>query len=159
MLGAVTSRLMVTDCSFVPPALVAEQVRVAPVVSEVIVVGPQSLVFVTVDSASVTVQLTSTSLTYQPLLPSVPLTFGVITGGVVSDGGGGAETVRLMVNALPLLTQSLLLSHNLVLSSHFTVYEYVPGVFGAVKEILDDPATNWPSSQGSGTVVVTSPTE
>jgi hypothetical protein len=40
---------------------------------------------VIVDSLSVTVQLTETSLVYQLLLPSVPLTFGVITGGVVSQ--------------------------------------------------------------------------
>ena len=47
---------------------------------------------VTVDSGSVTVHATVTLLLYQPLLPSVPVTFGVITGGVVSVG---AATVKL----------------------------------------------------------------
>lgn len=84
IVGAVASRLMVTDCEFVPPALVALQMRVRPAVSELMVVDSHPVVEVIVDSGSDTVQLTVTSLTYQPLLPSVPLTLGVITGGVVS---------------------------------------------------------------------------
>jgi hypothetical protein len=71
-IGAVASRLIVTDCELVPPALVAVQVRVVPAVSVLIVVVLQPLVEVIADSGSVTVQLTVTLLTYQPLLPRVP---------------------------------------------------------------------------------------
>ncbi len=46
-----------------------------------------------VDSASVTVHDTCTSLVYQPLLPDVPVTVGVMTGGVVS----ATMTVRVAV--------------------------------------------------------------
>jgi hypothetical protein len=67
--GAVASRLMVTDCELVPPALVALQVKVWPAVSVLTVVGPQPLEDVIDDSGSFTVQLMYTSLTYQPLLP------------------------------------------------------------------------------------------
>ena len=45
---------------------------------------PQPVDVERVDCASVTVQLTLTLLRYHPLLPSVPVTVGVITGGVVS---------------------------------------------------------------------------
>jgi hypothetical protein len=72
--GGVASRLMVTDTELVPPALVAVQVSVTPVVSESIVVDSHPLVEVTLDSGSVTVQLTVTSLTYQPFAPGKPLT-------------------------------------------------------------------------------------
>jgi hypothetical protein len=84
--GAVASRLIDTDWLEVPPALVAEHVSVVPDVSLEIVVEPQPVVEVTVDCASVTLHETVTSLVYQLLLPSVPLTFGVITGGVESVG-------------------------------------------------------------------------
>ena len=36
------------------------------------------------DSESSMVQLTGTSLTYQPVFPSMPLTDGAMTGGVLS---------------------------------------------------------------------------
>ena len=40
--------------------------------------------------------MTVTSLVYQPLFPSVPLTFGVTTGGVESvTGGGSTWSVKL----------------------------------------------------------------
>jgi hypothetical protein len=42
------------------------------------------------DSSSVTVQVTSTSLVYHPLFPSVPIMFGVTIGGVVSISGAGS---------------------------------------------------------------------
>lgn len=94
--GGVPSRYTVTDCEEVPPALVAEQVSVVLVVSEAIVVVSQP-VEVNDDSGSVTLQLTITSLVYQPLLPKVPETVGLITGGVVSEGAqeasGGLPTV------------------------------------------------------------------
>ena len=83
-LGGVASRLMVTLAEFVPPALVTSQVRVVPAVSLSMVVKSQPLVEVMANSLSMTVQLTVTSLVYQPLSPSVPLTLGVITGGVLS---------------------------------------------------------------------------
>jgi hypothetical protein len=82
--GAVASRLIVTETELVPPPLVAEHVKVVPAVSDVTVAGSHPVVLETVDSGSVTVHVTLTSLTYQPLLPSVPLTFGVITGAVPS---------------------------------------------------------------------------
>ena|SRR5689334_16993070 len=84
--GAVASRMIVTSRLLIPPALVALQLMVWPGVSAEIVVGAQAG-DVTADSASETVQLTVTSLVYQPLLPSVPVTLGVITGGVASDDG------------------------------------------------------------------------
>jgi hypothetical protein len=84
LIGAVASRLTVTDCELLPPALVAEQVKMAPAVSLVTELLPHPVCDVIVDWASVTVQLTDTLLVYQPFVPSVPLTVGVITGGVVS---------------------------------------------------------------------------
>jgi hypothetical protein len=83
--GAVASRLIVTDFESEPPVLVAEHVNVAPEVSEVTLLGPQPVCEVTVESGSVTVQVTETLLVYQPLFPSVPVIVGVITGGVVSQ--------------------------------------------------------------------------
>jgi hypothetical protein len=82
--GAVASRLITTCCEDVPPALVAEHVNVIPAVSVVTELAPQPVVDVTVLWASVTLQLTLTSLVYQLLLPSVPETFATITGGVES---------------------------------------------------------------------------
>jgi hypothetical protein len=84
--GSVASRLMVTDSLEVPPALVAVQVSVAPSVSELMVVESHPLELLMADSLSTTVQLTVTLLVYQLLLPSVPLTRGVMAGGVVSVG-------------------------------------------------------------------------
>jgi hypothetical protein len=77
--------LIVTEAEFERPTpLVAEQVRVAPVVSLVRFDAVQPLEEEIPDSASVKDQLTDTSLVYQPLLPEVPLTLGLMTGGVVS---------------------------------------------------------------------------
>jgi hypothetical protein len=87
----------VTDLLSVPPALVAEHVSVVPAVSALIVVEPQPVVDEIADSLSSTVQETVTLLTYHPLLPRVPDTFGVITGAVVSEGGGGGD-VTVMLN-------------------------------------------------------------
>jgi hypothetical protein len=92
-MGAVASRLIVTACCAVPPALAASQVNVTPAVSVVMVAGPQPLVFETVDPSSVTVQVSETSLVYQPLLPTAPVTVGVITGGVAS--GAANDTTIL----------------------------------------------------------------
>ncbi len=89
IVGAVASRLIVTDCELVPPALLAVQIRVTPPVSESIVVSTQPSSIVTSDSGSVTVHSTETLLTYQPLLPSVPLMVYEISGGVVSGTGVG----------------------------------------------------------------------
>jgi hypothetical protein len=88
IVGAVASLFIVTDWELDPPALVAAHVSVVPAVSVLIVVGPQALEDVIEDSASVTIQLTVTSLVYHPLLPRDSATFGVITGAVVSRGGG-----------------------------------------------------------------------
>jgi hypothetical protein len=86
IVGPVVSRLIVMEFEAVPPALVAVQVKVVPAVSEVTVSGAQPDEELMGDSVSVTLQFTRTSLVYQPLLPTVPLTFGVMTGGVVSTG-------------------------------------------------------------------------
>src|SRR5688572_22278128 len=66
-LGAVASRLIVIDWLLVPPALVAEQVKVTLFVSLVMVVVSHPVWEPIIDSASATLQLTVTSLTYQPL--------------------------------------------------------------------------------------------
>ncbi len=80
-----------------PAPFVAEHVNVVPVVSESIVVVLHPVLDVIPDSGSLTLQLTVTSLVYQPLLPSVPFIVGVITGGVVSDCG---FTVRVIFTLL-----------------------------------------------------------
>ena len=101
--GRVASRLIVTDLLLVPPALVAVQVYVAPEVSAVIATVPHPLCAPIDDWASVTAQLTFTLLVYQPLAPSVPLTVGVIAGGVVSLANTGpvtnTATTRLRTDA------------------------------------------------------------
>jgi hypothetical protein len=79
--------------------LVAEQVKVVPVVSEFSVTVPQPVDEEMPDSGSVTVQLTVTTLLYQPLAPTVPLTFGVITGGVVSVGEPAVAGVTIAVKS------------------------------------------------------------
>src|SRR3972149_2611356 len=85
MIGLVLSSLIVTEAEFERPTpSVAEQVRVAPVVSLVRFDAVQPLEEKIPDSASENAQLTDTSLEYQPLLPEVPLTLGLMTGGVVS---------------------------------------------------------------------------
>ena len=86
IVGGVASRLIVTDCELVPPALVAVQVKVVPAVSVLIVVELHPVLDVMLDSGSVTLQVTVTSLVYQPFVPKVPETLGVMTGGVVSVG-------------------------------------------------------------------------
>ena len=84
IVGLVASRLTVTDCEFVPPALVAEQAYVVPDESTDNVVVPHPVDEEIVDSASETDHDTVTLDVYQPLLPTVPDTFGVTRGGVVS---------------------------------------------------------------------------
>jgi hypothetical protein len=88
--GGLASRLIVLETELVPPALVAVQVNVTPVVSVVTVEVTQGA-DVTGDSGSVTVHVTETALVYQSFVPSVPLMFGVMTGGVVSDGVTGPK--------------------------------------------------------------------
>src|SRR5882757_7375574 len=82
IVGAVASRLMVTDSEAVPPSLVAEQVNGVPTagVSELIIVGSQPVFVEIADSASTTPHVTLTSLVYQPFAPRVPVTVGVMTG-------------------------------------------------------------------------------
>ncbi len=81
--GGVASRLNDTVSDDGPPSLEALQVyeKSAPSVDTVTASQPD------VDaalSASVTVQLTVTSLVYQPLLPCVPVIVCAMTGGVES---------------------------------------------------------------------------
>src|SRR5438067_608262 len=85
IVGRVRSIMIVTDPVFDRlTRLVAEQVTAVPLVSAVSVTGSHPLVDATPDCESLTRHVTVTALTYQPLLPSVPLTIGVISGGVVS---------------------------------------------------------------------------
>jgi hypothetical protein len=102
MLGAVASRVMVTDRELVPPALVAEQVNVVPEVSAVTDDGLQPVEDVIADSGSVTDQVKLTLLVYQLLFPKVPVTVGVITGGVESSGVmvNVRDTLSLLLPAL-----------------------------------------------------------
>ena len=83
--GPVLSILIVTEAEPERPALfVAEQVSVVPDVSEVRLEAVQPVEVLMPDSVSVTVQLTVTSLVYQPFDPAVPEMDGVITGAVLS---------------------------------------------------------------------------
>ena len=90
--GPVLSSLIVTEAELGNPApFVAEQVTVWPVVSELSVVLSQPEDDAMPDSGSLTFQLTVTLLVYQPLAPAVPVTEGVMTGGVAS----AAETTNV----------------------------------------------------------------
>jgi hypothetical protein len=82
--GAVLSIFRVTESVELPPALCAVQLEVTEAVSVVKFCVPQPLSITAVDSASVTVHATVTLLLNQPLVPAVPVTVFVITGGVVS---------------------------------------------------------------------------
>jgi hypothetical protein len=83
--GGVLSILMVMGTDVVRPTpFVAEHVSVTPAVSTVRLEGAHPVDVRIPDSGSDTLQLTVTALRYQPLLPSVPVTFGLITGGVTS---------------------------------------------------------------------------
>jgi len=81
--------LIVTDFRLVPPLLVASQVNVLPDVSSVtrVLLHPED--WEIRDSGSVTDQLTSTSLVYQPFVPSVPSTTALIAGEVLSLASTG----------------------------------------------------------------------
>ena len=83
--GDVLSILMFTLTGpVVPPSEVAVQDRLVPAVSAVKLVSTQPESMVTPESGSVTDQTTPTFDVYQLLLPRVPVTTGVIVGGVVS---------------------------------------------------------------------------
>lgn len=86
--------------------------------------GPQPLDDEIEDSLSTTVHETPTLLVYQPLLPSVPLTLGVMTGGVASAG-----TVRVNVTLGPAPVTS---EDSGAETFHFGMNVYVPGAVGAV---------------------------
>jgi hypothetical protein len=73
-------------------------VTVTPAVSEVNVVAPQPLEDAIPDSVSLTFQVIVTRLRYHPLLPTVPETFGVITGGVVSASALANAAAWLGIN-------------------------------------------------------------
>src|SRR5437016_991367 len=81
----VVSTFSVTGTEAVRPTpFIAEHVKVTPAVSAASVIGPQPDEEARPDSGSLTSQVTETVLTYHPLLPSVPTTCGMMTGGVVS---------------------------------------------------------------------------
>src|SRR6478672_12632833 len=67
-----------------PTAFVAEQVSVTPAVSLVRLVGAHPVEDAIPESGSDTLQFAVTALRYQPLLPTVPVICGLITGGVGS---------------------------------------------------------------------------
>jgi hypothetical protein len=106
IVGAVASRLIVTESVEVPPVLVAVHVNVTPVVSLVteFVASQSTDLDVIAESGSLTLNVTVTSLLYQPLSPSVPVMVWVMTGGVASDGGAG---FTCSVNAAGLVFQRL----------------------------------------------------
>jgi hypothetical protein len=99
--GAVLSTLIVLPTVVVPPSLDAEHVKVAPVVSDVIVVASQPLVDRITDSGSTTVQLSVTLVVYQPFVPSVPKMTGVTCGGVGSPGVFGSPTAPDVGSSAP----------------------------------------------------------
>ncbi len=83
--GAVLSILIVTELEFERLRLfVAVQVRVMAAVSTVRFESLQPVEDEIPVSESLTLQLTFTSLIYQPPEPRVPLMFGVMTGPVSS---------------------------------------------------------------------------
>jgi hypothetical protein len=99
--GAVLSALIVLVTVDVPPSLVAEHVKVAPVVSDAIVVASQPLVDRITDSGSTTVQFRVTLVVYQPFVPSVPKMTGVTCGGVGSSAVFGSPTAPGVGSSAP----------------------------------------------------------
>ena len=99
--GAVMSALIVLLTVVEPPSLDAEQVNVAPLVSDVIVVASQPLVDRITDSGSTTVQLSVTLVVYQPFVPRVPKRTGVTCGGVGSPGVLGSPTAPVAGSSPP----------------------------------------------------------
>src|SRR5438105_3405112 len=84
--GAVLSILIVDEAEMdrsMP--LVAVQSTVVPAVSALSVVVRQPHDVATPDSGSATLQVSATSLVYQPLAPRVPEMVAPIVGGVVSS--------------------------------------------------------------------------
>ena len=78
------SRLIVTVSLLLPPALLAVQVKPAAAESVDRTTASQPVVDSMSEFGSSTVHATCTSLVYQSPSPSVPVTTGVITGGVRS---------------------------------------------------------------------------
>jgi hypothetical protein len=98
--GTVESFLIVTDAEAVPPALVAVQVYVTPLVFAVTVTGVVQVLLDMADWVSTILHVRPTVLVYQPFAPRVPVNVGVMVGGVVSPV---AVTLYVMVfvNVLP----------------------------------------------------------
>jgi hypothetical protein len=83
--GPVVSTLTTTlACALKPSPFVAEQVRVCPVVSPVIVAAVQPDEVAMPDWGSETAHVTVTAPVYQPFAPTGPDSSGAINGGVVS---------------------------------------------------------------------------
>jgi len=86
--GGVLSIFIVTELEVdTPEPFFAEHVSVTEAVSLARVVVVQAVEEAMPDSGSVTLQVTVTLLRYHPLLPSVPVIWGMMTGGVVSGNG------------------------------------------------------------------------
>src|SRR5262249_22937768 len=108
--GSVLSILIVTEPDPVNPALlIAVHVSVVPAVSVLSVVVEHPVEEAMLDSGSVMLHVTVTSLRYQLLLPKVPVSMGVITGAVLSDGGGGDANAKLcaLPAAIPLAPSTI----------------------------------------------------
>src|SRR5262245_15601192 len=83
--GGVVAVLVVMGTGVARPTpFVGGEVTVTPAVSSVRLVGVHFVEDAIPDSTSDTFQFTVTALRYQPLLPSVPVIWGVIIGGVIS---------------------------------------------------------------------------
>src|SRR6266571_2418619 len=102
MLGSVVSILTVTEAEFnSPAALLAVQVSFTPAVSAVRMFVPQPDEDTIVDPGLVTLQLTVTLLTYQPFFPSVPVTWGTMTGGVTSTPNTSRTRPPSLIKTFP----------------------------------------------------------
>src|SRR6186997_3130220 len=82
--GATVSRLSSTSPTVWPPSLSIRHSAKTIGSSKFSVKGVTQALTYVCDSGSSQLQLTVTSLVYQPFAPSVPLTWWVTTGGVMS---------------------------------------------------------------------------
>src|SRR6188768_1473846 len=94
--GGVASRLIVAVCVVVPPADVAVHVNVMPAVSVTMLLAPQPSLESMGAYAPVVVQLTCTSLVYQPLVPGVPEMSATTLGAARSMFTAGVENVAVL---------------------------------------------------------------
>src|SRR5437879_5251205 len=100
--GGVVSILTVTEVEFdSPAALLAVQVSFTPAVSAVRMFVPKPDEGTMLDPGLVTLHLTVTLLTYQPFFPSVPVTWGTMTGGVTSTPNTSRTRPPSLIKTFP----------------------------------------------------------